>query len=117
MKNLNMKSKKRIEVKLNTIEQGFINDITKKTGYTYAEILRMGLRAIYRQEFLRAGRPKNIKTSSDWEDEQEKEHKISPEDYCKNILNGQIVERDGRQCCEYQIGVCTLTDPLDILKY
>ena len=101
---------------LNEVELALLDELLKKCGYTAQEILRMGLRLYYQQEIRpvkKQGRPKAVAKVTP---EPEKEYVMSPETYCTSVLNGEIVDNDGVMCCQYQKGVCTVTEPLSFLK-
>jgi|SRR3990167_6199713 len=99
---------KKITLVLNEFEEKMLHDIVYKAGYRQSEALRLAIRELYRKAFPNYSLSKK--------DKQSPTDDMSPEEYCKTILNGDIVEDGGVKYCRIMEGAMETLKPLSIIK-
>ena len=106
---------KQVTVRFNDVETKMMEMLSIKKGFRRSEIMRAGLRYLFRKEFpnyILKSTP-DVKAAIETEEQYEK---MTNEDVCVNIFGGEVVEEGDFKYCKTMDGHIETLTPLDKIK-
>lgn len=96
-------------IRLNTYEDKLIAYLCKERGWRKSDVIRVGIRTLYMQEFPNRqvrkghGTPNPSEEAGRVPDEKYRPTTgKSPEEYCRDILGGEVVDINAVKYCQYK---------------